>query len=90
MPELVVCHVAGLGEADLETVHVLARLQLTARRAGHRLVFCHAPPALVELVELAGLTGVLDLRSGQVRREPEEREQPIRGEECVHRLDLPP
>ena len=89
--ELVVCHVAELDDPDLTIVHVLARLQLVARRSGHRAVFCHAPPALVELVELAGLAGVLDLRSGvEVRGESEEGEQALRAEEGVHRHDLPP
>ena len=89
--ELIVCHVAGMADPDLTIVSVLARLHLIARRSGHRMVFCHAGPALEELVELAGLAGVLDLRSGvEVQREAEEREQPVGGEKGVHRLDLPP
>ena len=88
--DVIVCHVADLAAPDLAIVHVLARLQVVARRAGHRTVFCHAPQALVDLVDLVGLADVLDVRSVvEMRREPEEREQPIGAKEGVHGLDLP-
>ncbi len=49
----------GLTDADLATVEALARLRLVATRAGGRLELRNVPPALAELLELAGLTAVL-------------------------------
>jgi anti-anti-sigma regulatory factor len=44
---------------DAATVDALARLQLAAKRRGCRIGLCNAPPALLELIELMGLTEVL-------------------------------
>jgi hypothetical protein len=44
---------------DLETVDALARLQIVARRHGCRIVVVQPDPALVELIELAGLGEIL-------------------------------
>ena len=52
------CDVAGV-EPDAVTVDALARLHLAAERRGCRLRLCNASPALLELVELMGLTSVL-------------------------------
>lgn len=46
---------AGPGAPDLSVVDRLARLQLTAGRAGGRLVVDEACPELCELLALAGL-----------------------------------
>jgi ABC-type transporter Mla MlaB component len=52
------CDVAGI-EPDAVTVDALARLQLAASRRGCSLRLCHPSPALLELVELMGLSNVL-------------------------------
>lgn len=54
-----VCDVRGLGVPDLATVDALARVQLTAARLGHRVVFQDASPELRQLLDLAGLADVL-------------------------------
>jgi hypothetical protein len=64
--------------ADLRLVDALARLRLEAARAGYRVRLAHAPAELAELVELAGLSGTLGL---ELRRQPEEREEPLGVEE---------
>lgn len=55
---------------DLGALDALARLQLKARRQGCTVWLRHACPDLVELLELLGLAGVL-----QVSREAEGLEQ---------------
>ncbi|MEU9999386.1 STAS domain-containing protein [Streptomyces sp. NPDC050848] len=57
-PTDVVCDVGGLAHADLAAVDALARLKLTAGRAGHRLRFEGAGG---ELRLLLGLVGLADL-----------------------------
>jgi ABC-type transporter Mla MlaB component len=52
------CDVAGV-EPDAVTVDALARLQLAAKRRGCEVRLCTASDALLELVELMGLTNVL-------------------------------
>jgi hypothetical protein len=64
--------------ARLEIVDALARLQLAARRCGCRVEVTSAPNDVVELIELAGLGGVLGL---EPRRQPEEREERVGVEE---------
>lgn len=56
---VVTCDVAALTEPDLATVDALARLQLAAGRTGARLRLRAVPAALRELLELAGLAGLL-------------------------------
>ena len=71
---------------DIATVDALARLQLTARRLGWRLRLRSVSVELGELIELAGLTGVLGVEPvGQ----PEEGEVTLDVEERVQRGDLP-
>ncbi|MEV6587714.1 STAS domain-containing protein [Streptomyces acidicola] len=65
---VVVCDVAGIGPAGLATVDVLARLQLTARRAGGRIRLRGPDPALRALLGLVGL-------AFEMEGQPEEREQ---------------
>lgn len=57
------CDVAGV-EPDAVTVDALARLQLAACRRGCRIVLRNASPALLELVDLIGLTHVLAAPGG--------------------------
>jgi len=52
------CDVAGV-EPDAVCVDALARLQLAARRRGCCVRLANASPALLELVDLMGLTHVL-------------------------------
>lgn len=74
---VVVCDVGALRRADAVTVEALARLQLTARRRGSRLVLRGARPDLVSLLALAGLDDVVGVpaTSVQVRREAESGEE---------------
>ena len=62
----------------LATLDTLARARLAAKRAGLRAWVVTAPPDVVELAELAGLSGVLGL---EARWQPEEREERLRLEE---------
>jgi hypothetical protein len=45
--------------ADAVTLDALARLTLLARRSGYRIVLRRPSRELVELIELAGLSGAL-------------------------------
>ena len=56
---------ASLMACDLGTVDRLARFALEARRQGRRIQLVGAPPELVELVALSGLTRVLPAVPGQ-------------------------
>ncbi|MFD5181373.1 STAS domain-containing protein [Streptomyces sp. NPDC058372] len=57
----VVCDVSGVREPQLAAVDALARLRLTARRAGCRLRLRHPTPQLRALLALTGLAGPLGL-----------------------------
>jgi hypothetical protein len=80
-----VCDLSALGKADLETIDLLARLQLAARRHGRTIRFLHASPALQGLIVFAGLDAVLRVEPG---REAEERKDPV-GVEEERQLDDP-
>ncbi|WP_407698132.1 STAS domain-containing protein [Streptomyces jumonjinensis] len=54
----VVCDLAALTRADLATVEAVARLRLTARRAGRGVRMRNAGPELLALLTLAGLEPV--------------------------------
>ncbi|MCP3818949.1 STAS domain-containing protein [Streptomyces sp. A3M-1-3] len=77
------CDVGALTAPDLAAVDVLARLQLTARRAGCRIRLRHPSGRLRALLALVGL-GV------EVLGEAEEREPPLGVQEGVEPDDLPP
>lgn len=88
----VVCDAGALLVADIVAVEALARLQLTARRLGHRLQLRDASAELRALLALTGLTGVVPvapLRSGEAQRHTEQREQPLGVEEEGHTGDPP-
>ncbi|MDN0195346.1 STAS domain-containing protein [Streptomyces sp. S.PNR 29] len=73
---VVVCDVGGLGPPGLGVVDLLARLELTARRAGGRIRLRDPDPALHALLDLVGLRFEME---GQ----PEQREPPLGVEEEV-------
>ncbi len=82
-PGMVACDVAGVDRPDVVTVEALARLQLTARRYGWRLVVAGAGPQLRRLIALLGLTDAL-VESGC---QSEQREQAGGVEEAVDPRD---
>ena len=57
------------GRVDLRAVDAVARLQLEARRQGCTVWLRHACPDLVDLLELTGLAGVLQMRGKAERLE---------------------
>jgi anti-anti-sigma regulatory factor len=61
-----VCDVAGVEPATAEAVDVLARIALTARRAGRGTVLRGPSPALVALIDLCGLARSLPCEPGSV------------------------
>jgi hypothetical protein len=69
----------------METIDLLARLQLAAGRHGRTLRFLQVSPALRELIAFAGLDGVLPV---EIQRQAEEREDPV-GVEEERQLDDP-
>ncbi|MFE6284917.1 STAS domain-containing protein [Streptomyces sp. NPDC057877] len=79
---VVVCDVAGLGPPGLTTVDLLARLQLTAKRAGGRIRLRGPDPALRALLDLVGLRF-------EVEGQPEQREPPLGVQEAVETGDAP-
>ncbi len=85
VPRPIVCDLSALSRADVETIDLLARLQLAARRHDRTLRFLHASPALRELIAFVGLEGVLRV---EPRRQAEEGEDPVRVEE-ERQLDDP-
>jgi ABC-type transporter Mla MlaB component len=76
---VVVCDVGGLGPPGLAAVDVLARLELTARRAGGRIRLRNPDPALRALLDLVGLR----FECVEPEGEPEEREPTGRVQEAV-------
>ncbi|MEU1275745.1 STAS domain-containing protein [Streptomyces sp. NPDC005799] len=73
---VVVVDAAGIGPPGLAAVDLLARLQLTARRAGGRIRLRDPAPSLRALLDLVGLRL-------EVERQPEQREPPLGVEEEV-------
>jgi ABC-type transporter Mla MlaB component len=65
---VVVCDVGGLGPPGLAAVDLLARLQLTARRAGGRIRLRDPGPGLHALLDLVGLRFEVEGQTEQ--REP--------------------
>jgi len=85
VPRPIVCDLSALSGADAETIDLLARLQLAARRHGRTLRFLHASPALRDLIAFVGLEAVLRV---EPRRQAEERKDPV-GVEEERQLDDP-
>lgn len=67
-PAGIACDASALRTADMAAVDLLARVHLAAARAGVPMVVTRAPAELYELVELAGLSGVLNLTPAEARR----------------------
>jgi ABC-type transporter Mla MlaB component len=84
--EAVVCDVRGLVAPDAGAIDALARLLLSARRAGRELQLRDPSPALCELIDFCGLAAVLRV---EARRQAEEGEQPLRVQERVEMGDPP-
>ena len=57
--DAIICDVSWIARPDATAVDALARLQLTAQRAGRNLLLVGASSELVELLELSGLAQVL-------------------------------
>jgi anti-anti-sigma regulatory factor len=81
----ILCDLSALGRADAQTIDLLARLELAARRHGCGIRFCNASPALRELIAFVGLDPVLRVEPGW---KAEEREDPV-GVEEERQLDDP-
>ncbi|MGH8794064.1 MAG: STAS domain-containing protein [Stackebrandtia sp.] len=58
-PDVVICDVGEVAEPTLVVVEALARLKLTARRLGVRLLLEHVSDRLRMLLTLTGLTEAL-------------------------------
>lgn len=67
-PEVLDVDVRALTHCDIGTVDAFAQLALVVRREGRSIRLVNAPPELVELVALSGLTRVLPSSSGRRRR----------------------
>jgi ABC-type transporter Mla MlaB component len=82
--DALVCDVSALEVPDDGMIEALARVRLTARRLGRGIRFRGAGSALREVLELLGLSDVLEVDppSGvQTRGEAEQREQAVGVEE---------
>ena len=72
----VICEAAGLTNPDLTTIDALARLRLAARRRGCSFQLRNPSEQLLDLLQLVGLTYVLEQRSAfKPPRQPEQCEQ---------------
>jgi len=58
-PGLVICDVSRVVDPDAATIDALARLQLTARRLGHKVRIRHASHQLKDLLWFTGLQDVV-------------------------------
>ncbi|WP_245239309.1 STAS domain-containing protein [Streptomyces sp. MZ04] len=83
-PGVLVCDAAGVGPPVLAAVDAVARLQLTARRAGGRIRLRNPAPHLRELLHLVGLPIEIEMA-----RHTEEREPAGRVQEAVEARDPP-
>ncbi len=66
--ELLVCDVRAIPDPDLTAVDALARLTLQARQLGGDVVLLDPAAELRELLDLAGLTGVVPCVPPSVRQ----------------------
>ena len=76
--DVIVCDIRAGAVADASTVDALARLQLTARRSGCRVVLRKPSTRLRKLLALVGLNDVLPTWGSlllEAGRQTEEREQ---------------
>lgn len=82
--DTLVCDVADVGPPVLAAIDALARLQLTARRAGGRIRLRNPAPHLRELLDLVGLP--MEIEMG---RQAEQGEPPGCVQEAVEARDPP-
>jgi anti-anti-sigma regulatory factor len=77
--EVVICDVGAVPAPDAATIDALARLQLTARRLGGRVLLLRPGEDVLRLLDLMGLTEVVPLcldlpvepgRQSEHRKEP--------------------
>jgi ABC-type transporter Mla MlaB component len=91
-PNVILCDLAQLAQADMGTVDALARLALGARRLGCSVSLRNPPSELCELLAFAGLGDVLPRSPGsgvEVVGESEQREEPLGVEEEGDPADPP-
>ncbi|MDH6225378.1 hypothetical protein M2169_002348 [Streptomyces sp. MJP52] len=81
---VVICDVRAVRRPTLATVELVARLRLTARRGGGRVLLRGPDPALLALLDLVGLSVGVEMPG-----EAEQREEPRGVEEAVQRGDPP-
>ena len=77
-PRPIFCDLSALGDADVQVIDLLGRLELAARRHGRTLRLRNASPALIGLIAFLGLDSTLRL---EAEREAEEREDSVGVEE---------
>jgi hypothetical protein len=75
------CDARALVSVDLDTVDALASLALFARRLGCRLVLRHPSHELVDLLDLAGLSGPGGVVVVEAQGQSEQREHAVGVEE---------
>lgn len=63
------CDVGAIGTPDTVTVDALARLQLTARRLGHRVALRGASPELRAVLRRAGLCDAVPIAPTRSQRD---------------------
>ncbi len=81
---VVICDVRAVRRPSLGAVDLIARLALTARRGGGRVLLRGPDPGLLALLDLVGLAVGVEMPG-----ETEQREEPGGVEEAVHRGDPP-
>ena len=74
---VVVCEVGAIENPDLATVDVLARLFVTARRLGGRMLMRGVGDALTEMLEFVGLGSLLAGSDVEPRGQAEQGEQAL-------------
>lgn len=82
----VILDCARIKDPDVSAVECIARLLLQARREGCDCRLREASDELLQLIELAGLDGLLSV---EVERQPEQRKQPCCVEEESELADPP-
>ncbi len=82
----VILSCARIQHPSVAAIEYLARLKLGLRRGGRELCLATPSPELAELIDLAGLAGVLGL---EVKGQPEERKEPCRVEKEGELADPP-
>jgi anti-anti-sigma regulatory factor len=80
---IVDCDVGAVTRPDAACLDAVARLQLTAKRLGCRMLLVGVSPGWTLLLALTGLHSVI------LQRQPEHGEEPLHIEEVVHPDDAP-